>query len=59
MAIPRTTSGGATGNNIALGDLTNLETSDTSVIDYNLVNEERIIANNHMFIHFGEGFCKS
>ena len=40
MAIPRTTSGGATGNNIALGDLTNLETSDTSVIDYNLVNEE-------------------
>ena len=40
MAIPRTTSVGAPSNNIGLGDLTNLETSDTSVIDYNLVNEE-------------------
>ena len=40
MAIPKTTSGAAGSNNMALGDLTNFETSDTSVIDYNLVNEE-------------------
>ena len=33
-------SGGGGGSNIAIGDLANLETSDTSVIDYNLINEE-------------------
>ena len=32
--------GGGGGSNMAIGDLTNLETSDTSVIDYNLINEE-------------------
>ena len=40
MAIPRTTAGVSGSNNIVLGDYANLETSDTSVIDYNLVNEE-------------------
>ena len=40
MAIPRTTAGASGSNNIVLGDYANLETSDTSVIDYNLVNEE-------------------
>ena len=40
--IPRTSGGigGGSGGNMTIGDLANLETSDTSVIDYNLVNEE-------------------
>ena len=36
----KTTQGGEGVSNIAIGNLTNLETSDTSVIDYNLINEE-------------------
>ena len=39
--VPRTSGGiGGSGGNMTIGDLANLETSDTSVIDYNLVNEE-------------------
>ena len=40
-AVPRTTGAVVAGGaNMTIGDLANLETSDTSVIDYNLVNEE-------------------
>ena len=40
MATTRATGGIGGSGSIAIGDLANLETSDTSVIDYNLVNEE-------------------
>ena len=43
MGNHKTTSvgmGGGGSGNMTIGDLANLETSDTSVIDYNLVNEE-------------------